>query len=51
VLLQHRVAVYEAARKWQPQRWSGKIRNWTLPDVVWLNPEREIDSGQKRKAA
>lgn len=51
VLLQRRVAVYEAARKRQPQRWSGKIRNWTLPDVVWLNPEREVDSGQKRKAA
>ena len=50
-LLQHRVAVYEAARKRQPQRWSGKIRNWTLPDAVWLNPEREVDSGQKRKAA
>ncbi len=51
VLLRRRVAVYEAARKRQPQRWSGTIRNWTLPDVVWLNPEREVDSGQKRKAA
>lgn len=50
-LLQHRVAVYEAARKRKPQRWSGKPRNWSLPDVVWLNPEREVDSGQKRKAA
>jgi hypothetical protein len=50
-LLQHRVAVYEAARKRQPQRWSGKIRNWTLPDAVWLNPEREVGSGQKRQAA
>ena len=50
-LLEHRVAVYEAARERQPQRWSGKIRNWTLPDAVWLNPERDVDSGQKRQAA
>ncbi len=50
-LLQHRVAVYEAARARQPLRWSGKTRNWSLPDAVWLNPEREVDRGQKRKAA
>ncbi|WP_423055577.1 hypothetical protein [Acetobacterium carbinolicum] len=21
-------------------RWSPHIRDWSLPDVVWLNPER-----------
>ena len=50
-LLRDRVAVYEAARRRQPQRWSGEIRNWMLSDVVWLNPEREVDCGQKRTAA
>jgi hypothetical protein len=50
VFLRHRMAVYEAARERQPLRWSGKTRNWFLPDAVWLNPEREVDRGQKRKA-
>ena len=44
-------ALSEAARKRKPQRWSRKTRNWSLSDVVWLNPEREVDRGQKRKAA
>ena len=43
--------VRSLARRRLPQRWSGEIRNWTLSDVVWLNPEREVDCGQKRKAA
>lgn len=50
-LLQRRVAVYEAARERQPQRWSGEIRNWSLATTVCLNPERDIDCRQKRKAA
>ena len=49
-LLRHRIAVYEAARKRKPQRWTRTTRNWSLSDVVWLNPEREVDRGQKRKA-
>jgi len=40
-LLRQREAVYEAARKRNPQRWSGDIRNWSLAPVVWLNPENE----------
>lgn len=50
-LLRDRSAVYEAARRRQPQRWSGQIRNWMLSEVVWLNPERPLNCGQKRKAA
>ncbi len=53
-LLQQRVTVYEAARQRQPLRWSGKIRDWTLEPVVWLNPEHDSDSGDsrvRRKAA
>lgn len=39
-LLEHRKAVYTAARERHPERWSGDIRDWSLEDVVWLNPER-----------
>jgi putative transposase len=30
--------VYELAKVRMPQRWSGKTRDWTLPEEVWLNP-------------
>jgi len=40
-ILQQRHAVYEAARKRNPNRWSGNTRDWSLPDVVYLNPEKE----------
>jgi transposase InsO family protein len=32
-----RKAVYEAARAKHPARWHGHIRNWSLPNEVWLN--------------
>ena len=38
-LLAQRHAVYEAARVKNPQRWSGKTRNWERIEVVHLNPE------------
>ena len=38
-LLVQRHAVYKAARDMNPQRWSGKTRNWNRIDVVHLNPE------------
>jgi putative transposase len=38
-----RIAVYEQARAKHPKRWSGNIRNWSLPKEVWLNrPAEEI---------
>ena len=37
-VLTQRRRVYERARRRQPQRWSGTIRNWTPIDVVVLNP-------------
>jgi transposase InsO family protein len=40
-ILAGRQEVYEAARKRNPQRWSGKTRNWERVEVVTLNPERE----------
>jgi len=41
VILEHRKQVYRAARARHPNRWSGDIRNWDLPEKVWLNPEKE----------
>lgn len=35
-----RIAIYQAAKDKNPNRWSRDIRDWTLPDHVWLNPER-----------
>jgi len=32
-----RIAVYEAARAKHPARWSRTIRDWSLPNEVWLN--------------
>lgn len=32
-----RRAVYEQARTKHPTRWSGRIRDWSLPNEVWLN--------------
>lgn len=40
-LLARRRAVYEAARKAHPERWSGAARAWTAPEVVVLNPSKE----------
>jgi len=40
-ILEHRQQVYREARARHPNRWSGDIRNWVLPEKVWLNPEKE----------
>ena len=39
-ILQHRKAVYEAAKQRHPQRWSGQTRNWEPIGIVWLNPDK-----------
>lgn len=36
-ILTHRQTVYESARAQNPERWSGKIRNWTQVGSVGLN--------------
>jgi putative transposase len=41
VIIKQRKQVYRAARARHPNRWSGDIRNWDLPENVWLNPEKE----------
>lgn len=55
-ILEKRRQTYEAARAAHPERWSREMRNWTLEDEVWLNPERDgterdrTGSGESKKA-
>lgn len=37
--LANRRQVYEAAKMRNPERWSGKTRDWSVIEEVWLNPE------------
>ena len=46
-----RASLYANARAQNPQRWSGKTRNWQPAGPVWLNPEREISAPEIRDAA
>ena len=39
-VFQTRQMVYEAAKSKNPERWARNTRNWTLPNQVWLNPEK-----------
>ncbi|WP_369700278.1 integrase core domain-containing protein [Halomonas sp. I5-271120] len=39
-ILAQRREIFEAAKQRHPERWSGGIRNLSLPEVVHLNPER-----------
>lgn len=41
-LLQQRHTVYENARRCHPQRWTGKIRNWSRINTVHLNPQNTM---------
>jgi putative transposase len=41
-ILAQRKAVYEAAKKANPSRWSGDTRNWDHIEAVWLNPPKEV---------
>ena len=40
-VLDKRKALYEAAKKRNPNRWSGETRNWTPVKEVWLNPNSD----------
>ena len=40
-VMRQRIKVYEIARARHPRRWSREIRNWSLPDSVWLDPVKE----------
>lgn len=43
-ILAKRTAVYEAARKAHPERWSGKTRDWSYIEKVVLNPAPDASS-------
>ncbi|MCK4501654.1 MAG: IS3 family transposase [Desulfuromonadales bacterium] len=40
-ILKKRQKLYQSAKKLNPQRWSGDIRNWEQIQEVWLNPPKE----------
>ena len=51
-ILESRRQVYEAAKAAHPERWNGRqIRNWSVPDVVYLNPENKaaVTDNNKKK--
>ena len=47
-ILEARKRVYEQARRKNPSRWSRDIRNWQLPEEVWLNPEKQYNPSMKK---
>ena len=49
VIFAQRTVVYEQARAKHPARWSGAIRNGSLPKEVWLN--RPAEENVLREAA
>ena len=44
-IMKKRIETYKKAKAKNPERWSGDIRDWTLPEYVTLNPmdESEIE--------
>ncbi|OQC19454.1 MAG: Integrase core domain protein [Planctomycetes bacterium ADurb.Bin069] len=50
-VLARRRQVYEAARRRNPARWTGDIRRWEAPDVVYLNPEDPLNTVTARSAS
>lgn len=49
IIFAKRLAVYKQARAKHPARWSGNVRNWSLPTEVWLN--RPAEENVLREAA
>lgn len=47
MILNYRKQVYQVAQSRRPERWSRDIRNWSLPEQVWLNPEKELPNLKK----
>ena len=50
-ILAKRHPVYQAAREQNPERWSGKTRNWTPVEIVTLNPRRTKKESRDRDQA
>ena len=47
-ILKSRAALYEKAKAARPERWRGKTRDWSRPDVVWLNPDQPKEKNQEK---
>ena len=43
--------LYANAKAQNPERWSGKTRNWQPAGPVWLNPETDMSVPEIRDAA
>jgi transposase InsO family protein len=50
-LMVSRAKLYDEAKTRNPGRWARGVRNWTLPKVVFLNPERNPESEEIKAAA
>jgi len=50
-IMDHRIKVYESARRLYPQRFNKGIRNWKSPKKVALNPTDEIKEMLIKEAA
>lgn len=51
-ILKNRKHVYHRAKQQHPERWSGNIRNWNLPQEVILNPSnttRQNETNDKKQ--
>lgn len=44
LVMRKRHLVYEVAKKQHPERWAKQTRNWQLPKMVSLNPNKKINS-------
>lgn len=44
IILEKRKVVFEAAKAAHPERWNGReTRDWSMPDVVYLNPVTKVE--------
>lgn len=48
-IMKNRHQVYEMAKQKNPSRWSGKTKNWNLPKMVSLNPDKKTNSIMESK--
>jgi putative transposase len=42
-IMKKRTETYKKAKAANPERWSGEIRDWSLPEYVTLNPMKEAE--------
>jgi len=49
-ILENREKVYQEARKRNPTRWTGNIRNWDMISEVTLNPEHKKEEDEEKVA-